>query len=304
MLLKSYLVGRFLLITFLLITLVWYTFQLPKKLPISRIEATSPALELVRAVKDCQIYLEKYRLFEQESLLEILLKNIGLAEEKIAKITSLAKTTEQTLPNFFSLIDSIRNSVQRQKELTSYLKEVHREEDLTKTAIANIGSLRIELEKLAGLSITLQQLFLMENERQSQVLAKTVQSSIIKLIFGLFIGFGLILISFVIDLILLKQRVKTQNEPSLSYPNRDVLLSFESNFHKVEDSLDDISERISLMAFNALLEAARAGDAGKGFQIVADELKQLADRLAKSTDEVKRLLAEIQRSFWVESKEK
>jgi methyl-accepting chemotaxis protein len=62
-------------------------------------------------------------------------------------------------------------------------------------------------------------------------------------------------------------------------------------FQRVEETVEDIGERISLMAFNALLEATRAGEAGTGFKIVAEESKRLADRSVQSTGNVKRILA-------------
>jgi methyl-accepting chemotaxis protein len=75
-------------------------------------------------------------------------------------------------------------------------------------------------------------------------------------------------------------------------PFVDIVL-MQLNFRKIEEAVDDINERISLMAFNALLEAARAGEAGKGFQVIAEELRRLADRSSKSAGEVKKLFAEI-----------
>jgi hypothetical protein len=75
-------------------------------------------------------------------------------------------------------------------------------------------------------------------------------------------------------------------------PSVDIVL-MQLNFRKIEETVDDINERISLMAFNALLEAARAGEAGKGFQIVGEELRRLADRSSKSASEVKKLFTEI-----------
>jgi methyl-accepting chemotaxis protein len=58
--------------------------------------------------------------------------------------------------------------------------------------------------------------------------------------------------------------------------------------------IDDIAERTSVLALNANMQAAMAGEAGRGFRVVADEVQRLAERSKEATDQIAKLVTAIQ----------
>lgn len=89
------------------------------------------------------------------------------------------------------------------------------------------------------------------------------------------------------------REIKEKVERTAEFINR--LDKRSEEIGKILNVIDDVTEQTSLLALNAAILASQAGEHGKGFSVVAEEIKDLAERTAASTKEIGDLITSVQR---------
>lgn len=198
------------------------------------------------------------------------------AEESASAIEEMSASISQIAENSNELFESVESISASIEELNSSIKEVAmnanellKEADNTFSSVEEIGSAVKEVEARARESAELSKKVMEEATTSGkQSVEKTAEGM---------------------------ERIKISVETTAEYIKR--LNSRSEEIGKILNVIDDITDQTTLLALNAAILAAQAGEHGKGFSVVADEIKDLAERTSFSTQEIATLIQNVQREL-------
>lgn len=194
------------------------------------------------------------------------------AEEGSSAIMQMSATNNQMAANIGELGASVRESVASIEEMTYSMREVARNVDALSLTAEETASSMNEMD----VSIDQVQSNANETARLSEEVARDAET-------------GAEAIQKTIEEI---HRIRDSSSAAVRVmSNLDAHIAAVG---KILNVIDDVAEQTNLLALNAAIIAAQAGEHGKGFSVVADEIKDLAERSSASTKEIAELIKGIQ----------
>jgi phosphate/phosphite/phosphonate ABC transporter binding protein len=187
-------------------------------------------------------------------------------EEMVTSITQITGRTQDMSVAVEATSASIEELSATIKEVASNASELATAAEDTQSAILQISTSVKEVEQRA---------------KDSAMLSDKVKNEAVT--------FGMISIEKTIQGM---QNIKSSVEKTANYIR--ILGGRSEEIGKILNVIDEITDQTTMLALNAAILAAQAGEHGKGFSVVADEIKELAERTSASTQEIASLIQSVQ----------